>query len=111
MYYLVFFFIINQLIIFSCLAKDEKKRFTAVQLLKHPFLNKTKIEDFSPKRETSYEEPERNDSPEIPIVEIKMLGSTQSEQSRMKNEFEFLQHIGTGAYGDVIKVDNINYIL
>lgn len=35
---------------------------------------------------------------------MKMLATAQNEQSRVKNEFEFLQHIGTGAYGDVIKV-------
>lgn len=74
-----------------------------MQLLNHPFL-KTRLSDFSPKTENNFEEPERNISPEIPAVEIKMLGTTQNVQSRVKNEFEFLQHIGTGAYGDVIKV-------
>lgn len=72
-------------------------------MLNHPYL-KTKISDFSPKIESNFEKPERNISPEIPAVELKMLGSTQNGQSRVKNEFEFLQHIGTGAYGDVIKV-------
>lgn len=72
-------------------------------MLKHPFL-KTRIGDFSPKTETNFEEPERNISPELPAVEMKILGTTQNEQSRVKSEFEFLQHIGTGAYGDVIKV-------
>lgn len=86
------------------MATDEKKRFTALQLLNHTFL-KSKIYEISPKIETiNCDEPERNISPEIPIVEMKMINSSQNEQSRVKNEFEFLQHIGTGAYGDVIKV-------
>lgn len=92
-------------ICFRCLASDEKKRHTALQLLNHTFL-KTKIVDFSPKHVIHFEEPERSNSPEIPNNEIKMLTTTQDGQSRVKNEFEFLQHIGTGAYGDVIKVRN-----
>lgn len=30
-----------------------------------------------------------------------------SGQSRINNEFEFLQHLGKGAFGDVIKVPTI----
>lgn len=74
-----------------------------MQLLNHTFL-KTTIVSFSPKHETHFEEPERNISPELPTNEIKT--SQNAQQSRVKNEFEFLQHIGTGAYGDVIKVRN-----
>lgn len=32
------------------------------------------------------------------------LAQSASGQSRLENEFEFLQHLGKGAFGDVIKV-------
>lgn len=75
-----------------------------MQLLNHSFL-KTPIQRFSPKHVPEIASPDRNISPELPMSDMKMLShSDGSGQSRVKKEFQFLQHIGTGAYGDVIKV-------
>lgn len=40
-------------------------------------------------------------------ADLKMLSQNLSNsQSRINSEFEFLQHLGKGAFGDVIKVRN-----
>lgn len=46
---------------------------------------------------------ERNTSPDT-LQKIQHLSQLASGQSRLENEFEFLQHLGKGAFGDVIKV-------
>lgn len=85
--------------------KDEKRRYTATQLLNHPFL-RSPIIGFSPKHLPEATAPIRAASPENPSDDMKLLltPGNVSGQSRVQNDFEFLQHIGTGAYGDVIKV-------
>lgn len=80
--------------------KEEKHRYTATQLLNHAFL-KSPIENF-PHRIKEVEEDSVSN-----FLELSKNNSDPkilSGQSRVKNEFEFLQHLGKGAYGDVIKV-------
>ncbi|XP_050510024.1 eIF-2-alpha kinase GCN2 isoform X1 [Diabrotica virgifera virgifera] len=89
-----------------CLAKEESDRFTASQLLNHSFFNRP-IVNFSPKDANEVIETERNYSPENIQADLQILSQNLSNgQSRINNEFEFLQHLGKGAYGDVIKVRN-----
>ena len=40
-----------------------------------------------------------------PVVAIPFIPSSDSGQSRLKNEFEILRWLGKGGFGDVIKVD------
>lgn len=94
---------------FRCLAKDESERYTAAQLLNHSFFRKTAVH-FSPKHVTEEVAMERNVSPEM-VHDLLALSQLSNGQSRINSEFEFLQHLGKGAFGDVIKVkDSGDYI-
>ncbi|XP_030764956.1 eIF-2-alpha kinase GCN2 [Sitophilus oryzae] len=86
-----------------CLNKDEKSRYTANQLLNHPFFHKT-IVHFSPQQALQDLPLERNVSPEI--THNLSASSTGNSQSRIDNEFEILEHLGKGAFGDVLKARN-----
>ncbi|CAH0551983.1 unnamed protein product [Brassicogethes aeneus] len=85
-----------------CLAKEEKERFTTTQLLNHSFFRKAVVH-FPPNHRLE-EIVQENNAPEIVNYEISPPQS--NGQSRINNEFEFLQHLGKGAFGDVIKVRN-----
>lgn len=88
---------------YRCLSRDESDRYTTSQLLKHPFFNKA-IVHFSPKHNQVVEF-DRNISPEIVQSDLQAMSHSVADgQSRINNEFEFLQHLGKGAFGDVIKV-------
>lgn len=90
---------------YRCLAKDDKDRFTAAQLINHPFL-KNPLERYSPKRSIESNIPSRNASPENPGLDLKSLLSTNgTSQSRVQTEFEVLDCLGKGAYGEVFKVN------
>lgn len=94
---------------FRCLVKDESERYTAAQLLNHSFFRKTTMH-FSPKHVAEEVAMERNISPEM-VHDLLALSQLSNGQSRLNSEFEFLQHLGKGAFGDVIKVkDCDNYI-
>ncbi|KAJ8980157.1 hypothetical protein NQ317_014652, partial [Molorchus minor] len=89
-----------------CLAKDESDRYTTTQLLNHAFFQKN-IVHFSPKHVAQEVAIERNISPEMVQNDLLLLSQCCSNgQSRINSEFEFLQHLGKGAFGDVIKVRN-----
>ncbi|CAH1982227.1 unnamed protein product [Acanthoscelides obtectus] len=89
-----------------CLSKEESTRSTAAQLLNHVFFQNKRVVQFTPKQGNEEVEVQRNTSPEIVLNELQSLSQMSSGQSRINNEFEFLQHLGKGAYGDVIKVRN-----
>ncbi|KAJ8925528.1 hypothetical protein NQ315_009367 [Exocentrus adspersus] len=87
-----------------CLVKNESECYTATQLLNHSFLHRETVH--SPlKHQTQEVALDRNVSPEV-FHDLLALSQSSNGQSRIKNEFEFLQHLGTGAFGDVIKVRN-----
>lgn len=88
----------------KCLAKEEKDRFTAAQLLNHSFL-KTPLENFSPRRNSEEQRLRRNSSPEIEAVDFISHNSSLG-QSRVQIEFQVLSCLGKGAYGEVFKVKN-----
>lgn len=86
------------------MAKDEKDRYTAAQLLQHPFI-RTPIERQSPQRHISEIALPMPGSPEPCINDLKTLTQRNSNgQSRVESEFEVMQSIGKGAFGDVLKV-------
>lgn len=94
----------------KCFVKDEKERSTASQLLNHPLFRKHSIPQ-SPARNIEQIDIGKNISPEV--TQNDFLVSLQSQvngQSRINNEFEFLQHLGKGAFGDVIKVTFLSLI-
>ncbi|KAK4885013.1 hypothetical protein RN001_001284 [Aquatica leii] len=89
-----------------CIAKEEKERFTAAQLLNHPFL-KVPLERLSPQRNIDEFVATEGALPEPPLMDIRTLSHSNSTgQSRVESEFEVMQWIGKGAFGDVLKVKN-----
>lgn len=73
---------------------------SAVELLTHPFLQPVLFSEAAAVESTA--------AAVVPARERHELHSTISTvQSRLQNEFEFLQFLGKGAYGDVLKVRNI----
>ncbi|KAF5298737.1 hypothetical protein FQR65_LT09606 [Abscondita terminalis] len=89
-----------------CMAKEEKERFTAAQLLNHPFL-KVPLEKLSPQRNVDQFVANQGVLPEPALMDIRSLShSNSSGQSRVESEFEVMQWIGKGAFGDVLKVKN-----
>lgn len=88
------------------MCKHENERFTAIQLLNHLFL-KTPLERHSPKRTMQENMPSRNVSPETPAIDFNaLMNSNGQNQSRVQTEFEVLDCLGKGAFGEVFKVCN-----
>ncbi|XP_050296030.1 eIF-2-alpha kinase GCN2 isoform X2 [Anthonomus grandis grandis] len=87
----------------KCLNKEEKERYTANQLLNHPFFQKP-VNPLSPLHVPNELPPERNSSPEI--SHSRLSSGNGNTQSRISNEFEILEHLGKGAFGDVLKARN-----
>ncbi|XP_044265056.1 eIF-2-alpha kinase GCN2 [Tribolium madens] len=86
-----------------CLEKGEKERFTATQLLNHSFLHQNNLLS-SPGHKID-QIPDGNISPVFTTDEFNPL-QHQSGQSRIEKEFEIIDNLGKGAYGDVIKARN-----
>ncbi|XP_066249145.1 eIF-2-alpha kinase GCN2 isoform X1 [Euwallacea similis] len=86
----------------NCLTKDEKERYTANQLLNHSFFHKP-IVHFSPHHLAIETPNNRLPSPEITLS---TLPSQNLGQSRISSEFEILENLGKGAFGDVLKARN-----
>ncbi|KAF7284929.1 hypothetical protein GWI33_017408 [Rhynchophorus ferrugineus] len=87
----------------KCLHKDEKLRYPANKLLCHEFFHRP-VETGSPQHVAVELPLERNVTPDI--VRNISLGSSTNSQSRISNEFEILEHLGQGAFGDVLKARN-----
>ncbi|XP_064621826.1 eIF-2-alpha kinase GCN2-like isoform X2 [Lineus longissimus] len=96
----------------KCLMKDEKTRWSAFQLQEHEFV-KTSLshaaiharkvqaaQDFLQKE--GAKDQDADQSQEMPLF---LRGDT-SGQSRLTSEFEILEWLGKGGFGDVIKVRN-----
>ncbi|XP_025831674.1 eIF-2-alpha kinase GCN2 [Agrilus planipennis] len=89
-----------------CLAKEEKERSTATQLLNHIFI-RAPLEKFFPKHDHN-DVTSQSAAPSEPFSsEFKLFNNAiSSGPSRVETEFEVLMYIGKGAFGDVIKVRN-----
>ncbi|XP_030069540.1 eIF-2-alpha kinase GCN2 [Microcaecilia unicolor] len=92
----------------KCVCLEDRERWNTQQLLKHSFINPPVQ---SPIVEESPEDYMGADYIET-VIPRNMLSSTafytpaQPQFSRYLNEFEELQLLGKGAFGDVIKVQN-----
>nr|XP_033809126.1 eIF-2-alpha kinase GCN2 [Geotrypetes seraphini] len=92
----------------KCVCLEDRERWNTQQLLKHSFINPPVQ---SPIVEESPEDYMGADFIET-VIPRNMLSSTslytpaQPQFSRYLNEFEELQLLGKGAFGDVIKVQN-----
>ncbi|XP_071485628.1 eIF-2-alpha kinase GCN2-like [Diadema antillarum] len=88
-----------------CIDIDERARATVQSLLDHPFIKPTVSSNPDPVSIPSgdlkvQEEPAMLDFPGVPTSDI-YLGV-----SRLQSEFEFLDFLGKGGFGNVIKVRN-----
>lgn len=91
----------------KCLKKDERKRWSAEQLLEHSFI-KTPLIHISPLNlpNLPQEDEEKKHQPEELDTDIRQYVSSLGGHSRIANEFEILEWLGKGAFGDVLKVKN-----
>ncbi|XP_046402509.1 eIF-2-alpha kinase GCN2 [Ischnura elegans] len=93
----------------KCLLKDERQRWSAKQLLEHPFAKDPLERGLSPQRNWAQKQKKSdsmsdNEEPDIDIEQY--FPANPKGQSRIKNEFEIIKWLGKGAFGDVLKVRN-----
>ncbi|XP_068966649.1 eIF-2-alpha kinase GCN2 isoform X3 [Bombus flavifrons] len=89
----------------KCLINDERKRWSAEQLLQHSFIKAPLTHALSPPKIPRRDEQE-NHEPEEPDTDIRQYVPPLGGHSRITNEFEILEWLGRGAFGDVLKVKN-----
>ncbi|XP_031826312.2 eukaryotic translation initiation factor 2 alpha kinase Gcn2 isoform X1 [Nomia melanderi] len=89
----------------KCLINDERKRWSAEQLLQHTFIKAPLARTLSPPKIPRREEQE-NHEPEETDADIRQYVPPLGGHSRITNEFEVLEWLGKGAFGDVLKVKN-----
>ncbi|XP_029040075.2 eIF-2-alpha kinase GCN2 isoform X2 [Osmia bicornis bicornis] len=89
----------------KCLINDERKRWSAEQLLHHSFIKTPLIHALSPPKIPRRDEQESQE-PEEPDTDIRQYVPLLGGHSRITNEFEILDWLGRGAFGDVLKVKN-----
>ncbi len=96
----------------KCLCRDERDRWSAMQLLEHSWL-KEKVERPLERLQkkgvdgdgTSPEPEDEEEGDKGPVpVPFMQVGSGQS---RLQSEFAFISKIGKGGFGEVMKVKNI----
>lgn len=89
----------------KCLINDERKRWSAEQLLQHSFIKTPLAHALSPPKIPRKDEQEIHE-PEEPDTDIRQYVPPLGSHSRITNEFEILEWLGRGAFGDVLKVKN-----
>ncbi|XP_076353947.1 eukaryotic translation initiation factor 2 alpha kinase Gcn2 isoform X2 [Tachypleus tridentatus] len=99
----------------KCLQTDERERWSAQQLLDHPFLKPFVSKSLSVKNWKTTEEADyKKEEEEAEILLPPMLTETTGH-SRLKDEFVILKWLGSGGFGDVLKVrnklDGMNYAI
>ncbi|XP_022239338.1 eIF-2-alpha kinase GCN2-like [Limulus polyphemus] len=99
-----------------CLQTDERERWSAQQLLDHPFLKPFVSKSLSIKNwKTTEEVHYKKEEEEAEILLPPMLTSETTGHSRLKDEFVILKWLGSGGFGDVLKVrnklDSMNYAI
>lgn len=89
----------------KCIGSDsEKDRLNISDLLSHPFL-KTPMFREVPEEEESGDQDELHSVVPLPVPVMEMANHTPLP-SRLLSEFETLQFLGSGGFGDVLKVRN-----
>ncbi|XP_053995290.1 eIF-2-alpha kinase GCN2 isoform X3 [Hylaeus anthracinus] len=89
----------------KCLTNDERKRWSAEQLLQHTFIKAPLVRALSPPKVPRRDE-QKNHEPEETDTDIRQYLPPLGGHSRITNEFEVLEWLGKGAFGDVLKVKN-----
>ncbi|KAG8183651.1 hypothetical protein JTE90_005637 [Oedothorax gibbosus] len=85
----------------KCLLHDEQDRWSAEQLLSHPFLAQVQIIGLLPK-EDELKDDEINDDNSM----NSLLNEEAIQGSRLNKEFDLLKSLGKGGFGHVWKVKN-----
>ncbi|XP_076633537.1 eukaryotic translation initiation factor 2 alpha kinase Gcn2 isoform X1 [Colletes latitarsis] len=89
----------------KCLTNDERKRWSAEQLLQHTFIKAPLARALSPPKIPRRDE-KKSHEPEETDTDIRQYVPPLGGHSRITNEFEVLEWLGKGAFGDVLKVKN-----
>ncbi|XP_076173712.1 eukaryotic translation initiation factor 2 alpha kinase Gcn2 isoform X2 [Ptiloglossa arizonensis] len=89
----------------KCLHNDERKRYSAEELLEHTFIKEPLARALSPPKIPRRDE-QKHCEPEETDTDIRQYVPPLSGHSRITNEFEVLEWLGKGAFGDVLKVKN-----
>ncbi|XP_066598971.1 eIF-2-alpha kinase GCN2 [Prorops nasuta] len=87
----------------KCLINDERTRWSAEQLQQHGFIKNPIVR--SPPRLNQNNE-QKVSQPEQADADAQLRSPALGNQSRIQTEFEMLQWLGKGAFGDVLKVKN-----
>ncbi|XP_076234696.1 eukaryotic translation initiation factor 2 alpha kinase Gcn2 [Calliopsis andreniformis] len=88
-----------------CLISDERKRWSAEQLLQHTFIKAPLTRALSPPKIPRKDEQDNREPEEID-TDIRQYVQPLGAHSRITNEFQVLEWLGRGAFGDVLKVKN-----
>lgn len=90
----------------KCINQDERERITIQSLLSHVFLKTPMYREVMGQQEESQEASDSGAPAPLttPFVPDAPIGSIFP--SRLRSEFETLQFLGSGGFGDVIKVRN-----
>lgn len=88
-----------------CLTSDERKRWSAEQLLQHTFIKAPLTRALSPPKKPRKDEQD-NREPKETDTDIQQYIQPFGGHSRITSEFEVLEWLGKGAFGDVLKVKN-----
>lgn len=98
----------------SCLALDEDKRSTIVQLSKHPFISLKILNNPSTTEQKSVRSKDEGssgvDNTERQLFMPIFRDSLLQGKSRLLNEFDTLEWLGKGGFGSVIKVPMKRFI-
>ncbi|XP_051161013.1 eIF-2-alpha kinase GCN2 [Leptopilina boulardi] len=89
----------------KCLLKDERSRWSTLQLLEHNFIRSPLERGLSSPGKNRDNDDDDSDSEE-PITAVNLYPSIFGIHSRIQNEFAILKWLGKGAFGDVLKVKN-----
>lgn len=90
--------------IHKCIGSDERNRVNIEDLLSHTFL-KTPLHREIQEREESQEEEPQHTAASL-AAPIASANGHLAFPSRLLSEFETLQFLGSGGFGDVLKVRN-----
>lgn len=91
----------------SCIGTDEKDRLSIAHLLSHSFLKTPLFREVQEQEDKSQEESPPHSIAPLPFApNLSDAPGRGAFPSRLLSEFETLQFLGSGGFGDVLKVRN-----